>query len=384
MNSIKAFQIFLFILFFVFSNVYPQAYHSLFTLPQGHIISGLSGYGYTISTYSTISTFNSSNPANIYDFDSLNVGLSYQYETKILDAHPYDIGYSRAYPYLPQSFGIVFQIGQFKFGIGTNQIYNSEEQYREVHATFVWPDENGFISFIINPKYSEIIFKNSVSFAFEFEKLKNAISGSLILGAQYNYNWLKYKREFNNPNITDSNGEISASNFSIGLRYDYIKHDRRITSIGIYYEGLLEYDEEKFENDFLVRFIGYIPEKLHLGFLLNLNSSVFVAGNISVLFWESVNRKYSNKLNNSELSGTVGYQFNTKFSLSFGISSNYYRYDENNSPIDYNKLHANYFFCGFTYAINSFFSELVVADSHLLSDDWRKHTIVKLGLGYGF
>jgi hypothetical protein len=381
---IKACAILFLMTFYPFSNVFPQSNFILLKYPQGLVIDGLSGFGYNISTNSTISTFNNSNPANIYDFEKINIGLSYQYDTKIEKTFPASPGYSRAYPYLPQSFGVVFQISHFKFGLGINQIYNSEKDYGEVTGVIVWPDENGYKEVTLYPEERQIVFKNSLSLAFDFENLKKNMPGNLVFGIQYNYNFLNYILELNNSDISDTDIGIFASNFSIGIRYNFHQNEKPVVELGIYYETETEFDKVENIRDESTRYIGHIPAKLHLGFLFNCNPSLYISGNYSVLFWENIDREYSNKLNNSELSGTIGYQFNNNFNLSIGIFSNNYRFEDTDLSMNLNNMYADYFFCGFTYTISSFFSELVIADSHLLSDEWRKQTILKLGLGYEF
>lgn len=371
-------------IFILFSNVFSQPQVTLIYLPQGFIIDGLTGYGYNKPTLSTITTFNNSNPACIYDFENLNIGLSYQYETKINEAWIADIGHSRAYPFIPQSFGFVYHFDRFKFGFGISQIYNSEKDYGEMYGTIVWPDEDGYKEVVLYPERRELVFKNSATLAFNLENLKKIIPGNLIFGIQYSYNYLKYEQKYNNTYFSDIDEDIFASNFSIGIRYDYQKNKTPIARIGIYYDTETEFNKKKAYNDESVRFVGFIPGKFHLGFLFKCNPSFYFSGNLSVLFWENIDRKYSNKLNSSELSGTIGYRFNKSLNLSLGIFSTNQRYENNDSFFDLDRMNADYFFCGLVYTNSSFLFELVLADSHMLSDEWRKHTILKFGLGYEF
>ena len=84
-------------------------------LTQGFVQESLSGLGFPGSNITTISNISSCNPASLYDFETLSLGLSNQFDSELYPAWVAGIGHKRVNNYFPQSVGIVFPINTFRF-----------------------------------------------------------------------------------------------------------------------------------------------------------------------------------------------------------------------------------------------------------------------------
>ena len=357
---------------------------SLIYLPQGIVLDGLSGFGYNESTSTTISNFNNTNPACIYDFDKFMIGLSYQYETKIDEAWIAEIGHSRAYPNFPQSFGFVYSLNSLKLGFGTSQIYNSEKDYGKIERTIISDNNQDYIDVdVVYPEKKEIVLRNSFSMAYNLKNLVE-IPGNIVVGMRYNFNYLNYKFDMTVAEESGIDAEIFSSNLSLGIRYDFPESEMPSLKLGMYYDTKTEYKKTKSYFGEPYRFIGYMPGKLHYGFQLDITKAFYLSGDVAYMFWEKIDRDSNNKLNDIDLSGTFGCYLSKKMNLSLGIYSSVKNYKYVDGIFSLNNMNAQYLICGLLYSGRHLFFELVLADSHLLSDEWRKQTVGKFGIGYEF
>ncbi|MBL7136634.1 MAG: hypothetical protein ISS81_08620 [Candidatus Marinimicrobia bacterium] len=364
-------------------------------LPQGHVIDAISGLGYNKSTISTPATLGSTNPASIVDLSKLNLGFSYQYDTKLKPAWIVGIGHRRIFNSVPQSIGLSIPIKNLHLGLAMNQIYNSELDYGEIAGTFVWPNEQGYIETeTFNPKRKESINRYSIIAAYDLNKyLSN--SNCLSIGIQYNYNYLKYF-QFLGPRTTELNDslvvqnlnireKITAGNVSIGIRYSTGNANIPRIDIGLYYETFIKFEKPyTFENSQVI-LIGNIPDKLHAGIYLKTPFKLYFSGNLSFIFWENIKNGSSITPNQLEVSGTIGYTFSKDLTLYIGsLFSDYRKVIEDDLFGTEGKFKVIYFIAGGTFQYKGLSFEFTCADSHLFSGDWRKQTLIKLGAGYSF
>ncbi|MCI0495448.1 hypothetical protein L0Z72_10620, partial [candidate division KSB1 bacterium] len=104
-------------------------------VPQGFVLESLGGYGYNNTTINTISNVSNTNPANMFDYNRISFGISYQVESKIKESWFADIDHYRKNLALPQSLSLILPLNRIRFGLGFSQKYNSEKDYGEFQAT---------------------------------------------------------------------------------------------------------------------------------------------------------------------------------------------------------------------------------------------------------
>ncbi|HEX9971913.1 MAG TPA: hypothetical protein VGD14_07570, partial [bacterium] len=125
--------------------------------------------------------------------------------------------------------------------------------------------------------------------------------------------------------------------------------------------------------------IGKFPDKWSSGILLNLSRRVKTAGGFNYLAWNNPN--IDGIKNQIESYGSIIYQFFHGLTFSTGYFHTNYRY-RGSSDLLTDRFNAWYFTAGFLYSLKFVDVDLALADSHLFSGEWRKQTIIKIGLGY--
>jgi len=364
-------------------------------LPQGYVIDAISGLGYNKSTISTASTLGSTNPASIVDLSKFSLGFSYQYDTKLEPAWIAGIGHRRIFNSVPQSIGLSIPIKNLHLGLAMNQIYNSELDYGEITGTFVWSNEQGYIETeTFYPKRKESVNRYSIIAAYDLNKYLSS-SNCLSIGVQYNYNYFKYFQSLGlcitvlndslvvrNLNIRE---KIIAGNVSIGIRYSTGNTNIPRIDIGLYYETFIKFEKPyTFENSQVI-LMGNIPDKLHAGIYLKTPFKLYFSGNMSYIHWKNKNMPHPDVQNQPELSGTIGYTFSKNLTLYVGsLFSNYQRAIRDDVFEMEGEFKVIYFIAGGTFQYKRLSFEFAGADSQLFSGDWRKQTLIKLGVGYSF
>jgi hypothetical protein len=371
----------IFIMFFpvcVFSLSGPVQQISLLYMPQGIVIESLANNGGK-STNSIVSEIGASNPASLYDFSKFSAGLSYQYDTKINEAWLFEYDRNRIVNFIPQSVGLVIPEGNWRFAVSMNQIYNNEIDYGILEATMVWQNPQGYMDIDeLNPKRREYILNTSIITSYiinDFIKKND----KLIFGLQGNFNFLKYELIMSESDKFSKNA--NAFNFAPGIIYEFAGNTFSRSRIGLYYESKLDLNKT-FNTDFSpYELIAILPHKLHLGVYHPCGANWRYAANISYLIWNDVNENIENQV---ELSATAGYLFSKNFQLNFGFFSTDKKYKNNDPGFELNKLSAIYLTLSVNYKIDDISFDFSFADSHLMSDEWRKQTIFKIGTGYSF
>ncbi len=122
---------------------------------------------------------------------------------------------------------------------------------------------------------------------------------------------------------------------------------------------------------------GNNPDKINLDFAVDLSTSFKLLASGTGVFWE----KDENKLNDQfEFSLGSIYKLNDLFSPAFTIYYTGRNYELGLFDLN-EKFDALYLIAGLKLNFGMFNSDLVIADSHLISGDYRKQTIIKLSLG---
>jgi hypothetical protein len=106
-------------------------------VPQGFILESLCGYGYNNTTINTVSNLRNTNPVNMFEYNRIAFGISYQAESKIKESWIANIHHYRKNLALPQSFSWILPLNKIRLGLGFDQKYNSEKDYGDVTITVV-------------------------------------------------------------------------------------------------------------------------------------------------------------------------------------------------------------------------------------------------------
>jgi hypothetical protein len=333
------------------------------------------------STNSLITEIGSSNPASLHDFSNKSAGLSYHYDSKIDEAWIAEFGRSRIFNFIPQSIGMVIPKNNFRFGIAINQAYNNEIDYGKLEGTMIWNNDRGYIDTgVLEPKRREVVFKNSFIASYGLNNLVKE-NDKLIFGLQLNYNYLKFEQNFSNIDKLSKN--VDTFNFAPGLIYEFDNTYQLNSQIGMYYESKIIFNKKYNNYGSPYRLFGEIPDIIHLGFSIK-SKSITYAGNISYLFWENLDKNYMNVKNQIDLSASVRYMLDENLEISFGFYSTDRKYEENYGQYDFSNLNATFLIISANYKIDKISFDFTIADSHLISDEWRQQTILKLGTGYTF
>ena len=363
----------------------------LIYLPQGHSLTRLSGGGNLVASQSSSTNITSINPAAIGEIGRLTAGVTFQMNSSISEAWAADIGYERNSQYYPPSFNLSYRLNAFALGLGSNQIYNGTVDYGEITMTVLDDNEMGYTEVgKTHPKRKEIVFKNSAIFSYNFKDLLN-LPSDLSFGIQYNYNILRSSFEVKSeidssdwnlyPEELEWDKKLSASNFAIGIKYSIETNVLKVFDVGIFYESQLDFDENIKINANKTKFYGHIPAKVHIGGQIGLYNGLTVSANYSYYFWELING--TNELNQKELIGNLTYLINQNFTTTIGALVTDQQYDINDDVFDINNsLFATYLTMGVIHKYQNYEFDLSFADSHLFSNNWRKQTILKLGIGY--
>ena len=107
-----------------------------------------------------------------------------------------------------------------------------------------------------------------------------------------------------------------------------------------------------------------------------------IAGGLNYVVLDNLINDYSGGVQNQfEPYGSIIYQFTEKVTFSTGYFHTNYRY-RGSSDFLTDRFNAWYFTAGFLYSLKLVDVDLALADSHLFSGEWRKQTIIRIGLGY--
>ena len=351
----------------------------MFSLPQGITINGNSGYGYNLTTQATLTNVNQTNPANIYDFKNFNTGISYQFRSDIEEAYVLDFGYNYEMSPLPQSATFTYSLSDLVIGIGMNQSYNSILDYGEIRPTFIdTTSPTGYREGeTINPYRKTMSYQYSTSFSYGFNSILLS-EDNFILAARINYNYVSITNVFGLDFIDDIQNNVSQFSGSFGMRYSVLLANKSNIRIGTYYDMPIEYD--KIVDD--IKFIGYIPGIVHVGIQFRSQNGISLNGDLSYWFYEeSENRFYPDYKNQLEFGGSVSYEIKNNLSLSLGFFNTDRKFLNENSYFVFN-YSATYLIAGMVWNLKPITIDFSIADSHWLSDDWRRQTIIRGGIGY--
>jgi hypothetical protein len=264
--------------------------------------------------------------------------------------------------------------------LGFTQKYNLRKDYGEMYATVVDKTSDiGYKTIGSFDMYSDYVLRGySLMIAYHiprFEPLTLGIRYSM-LSASYSYPRMDIDpSDTSRYFLSDVQMSSRRSSWSVGALYVNEK-----ARFGVYYEKGADFTRIPLNGgDYLC---GFYPDQWSLGASWRFIPRFTINGNVRYLIWDHASPYvYWRTFNQFEYSGSILSQVisNLKFSLSF-LTTDYRTQAFMDEPISSSR--AIYTSVGLIWSVREFDVDLAVADSHLFSDDLRKQTIFKIGLGY--
>ncbi|MBC8184397.1 hypothetical protein H8E88_25155 [candidate division KSB1 bacterium] len=387
------------------TNVFSQESYRLATeiragrLVQGNVIQSLCGIGASGSIINTLSNISSSNPASLFDYKKLSIGISKQFNTKIYPAWYVNIGYKQYNNYLPQSAGFILAKDNFRIGLGFSQRYNAILDYGEMEVTTIEQPEGTGEKF--NATDKTIVY--SYSFIMS-HSLENFIIPKGILNIGFRFD---IDRLFHNSSLWNIRMEAKdySNSWSFGARYDIQINSFLNLKIGSFFEKGAKFETSgSYSGIEIIQpidmpgnykdvpvqpvlkwpVIANFPSKLHTGIALGFKNSFFVVFDLTKVYWKQFEENFQNNLN---ISGSLIYRPNKRITTSFGfLSLDKKDKDEigwvNNMD---GELKALFLTSGLIFHFNKVDIGISYANSkNSESGKWYKHSLSKLSLSFYF
>lgn len=385
-------KIILLILLIAASLIYPQRTNRdayILFLAQGFGIPLLNAKG-TSGLNNNISNISFINPAALNQLRNYTVGVSYQFQTNLNEAYYIGIGSRRITGFIPQSVGALVPINNMRFGIGMGQTYNGTLDFEPIPITNMqYPEGTGEF---ITQEYETRVQSYSFLFSYSFEDILFANS-NLSIGMRYNLNRLHYYNKILSIVIDESDYNGS---WGIGSFYQINYDENKSIQFGLSYESKIEFrktysikeynfDIDPSDSTIIIAqipdytLVGKIPSKLRFDINIATLSQLQLLSSISYVFWSS--GSINNFHNQLEFAASAVYSVNENFSPSLG-----FYYTDRNLEKDFfginSEMNAFFIIAGLNANYNFIEFDFAFADSHLLSGDFRKQTIVKFTLGF--
>ncbi len=346
-------------------------------LPAGYVISQLSGLGSSGVVRTTIANACSSNPAAMADFYRITFGMSAQIESKIKPAWFANIGYRRPSDQPIQSVSVVVPVGTVRLGIGYFQKFSAERLIDPIEIkTVLYPEGTG--EYIKTYQHAIIDALTGMA-SVGYRGVLNA-TDRIDIGIAVRHNRLDYREVLGESEMSSSLARYYSWGF--GLRYKLPIDDSHKIYLGVMFEqGTVLIGEVQFKSTpmegFEYHVIGRAPSRLSNGLGVVLSDKFAVSCGYSSVGWKNVREDMSDQL---EYYTSLEYSYHTDRQFTFGIYSTGARFNSHILPED--DLRAVYLLLGLVAKVGIIEFDLVVADSHLISGDWHKSTILKMGVGF--
>lgn len=373
------------------SNIVSQIiYQNILILPQGDPLGELNGLGNS-GLVNSVSNIGFINPAGLNNFDKISFGTTYEFENKIDEAWIAQIGFRRDMNFVPQSAGFVLPAGNFRVGFAFSQGYNGGIDVGIVAITDPNHPDGG--------EYTKVVNINRLynySLMASYLLIGDASAGSSFsIGGKFNINRLKVASDPYSIEL-----KFGGNNWAAGGMFTHRFEDDKFYSIGLFFEKNIPMEIKESSLPGLTvtpgnpggnrppAYSGFVitpiraefPSKLKLDFDISLLSRIRFLGNVSEIFWHSVEARNSDQM---EFSGGLAYRFNDIISSSAGFITSGKRYDEVDALFHTNEnLRAVFLTLGTEIKIKDLLFDFSIADSHTFSGGWRKQTIGRVGVGY--
>jgi len=362
---------------------------------QGLVLEQLSSLGFVQNSNYAIENISSSNPASLINFDSMMVGISFQYVSNQEPGWLGGINHNRAYPFLPQSIGAVYPINNLRIGIGISQRYNSFLDFGEMKIrTIAQPDGTGEI---FTAKDETLVVGFSNLYSYSFTSLINK-DDALSLGIQINLDRMDYYSQIWH---TEGRAGGFAISFGYGMHYKFQnRFNPGLFEIGFFFEKGSSFKEElkmnsnsnlvltdldsndaqRPNNAYVVPssfdVIVKTPDKFNYGFIFSPQNELHFSLNSRTVYWNKMREAWKNC---SEFSCSIIFDYSKNMRFSFGLYSSNPQLINNgfyDTSINEN-MKTIYATVGLHIKGKYFITDLSIADSHNYSGAWRKHTILK-------
>jgi hypothetical protein len=352
---------------------------SLTTL-SGYGVKLLSGLGNSGLINST-SNLGFMNPASIGYLQNLSIGLTYQVNTPVYFPEPYDeTNYDRVYNFIPQSFGAVYKYDDFTFGLSIGQEFNSKLDFGEIPVTSAqYPDGTGEY---YTPVIEYMIENYSLSTAYNFEK-SVFDEAEVSLGIRYTLNRFHgYEKLLSTvaeqatfASSIDAGILLKLEEMQFGLSFNSGKTFNATNSDDLQVRTTIPGTTS---GSYVIETRGFeffIPAEINFDARFQLRDHLNLTAAINNVFWSSDYSAFTNQL---DISSSIIYDTQNMLSGSLGLMlSNCFLVDD----YDYeNEFNALFIMMGINLKFENFNIDFALADSHLLSGEFRKQAIAKLGL----
>jgi hypothetical protein len=361
-------------------------------LPQGYLLPSLSGYGYS-KTINDVSNIGNMNPASLSSFNSISGGVSYQYDSKINNAWLVDIGFYKNKTGLPQSAGIVYPLNDFCLGVSFTQRFNGSLDFGQIPITTVEnPDGTGEF---YSPLYQFNLMSYSILGAFS---IHNTFKDNDKLSFGLSINLDKFS-DYEKIIDVATEGSFYGGSFSLGAVYERSSDAAFLYRLSLFFEKganaignltikgstvTLFPDSISHGTKYNIptevfRTSGKIPDKLNIGADFDIGPFLSISSNYSYVFWHGVGASD----NRPEISLTGLYKLSDIVSLSVGTYIQQYNNEGINRDFQaVGKLNALYLTAGSVIHYKYIDLNIGIADSHLISGEWRKQTAGTVSLGF--
>ncbi len=388
---------FLFIIVLLMSkNLFSQTVNDRTFLPQGYSLNLLNGFGNS-ALVNNVSNLSVLNPSALNNFNGFTVGLSSMFAAKIEPGWFADIGAERINNALPQSAGLVFPVDNFHFGISFSQKYNAALIFPLVEITT--PQNPGGTGEKFQPEYESRIINYSLIASYNFKNiLKNS---SLSVGFRFSLEDFRFKESIYLVSI-DKN--TMNSSWSVGINYTNFEGNNRNFQVGLSYDNGNEFNKiagydlkgepnnrPDFDDRGVIRmisssfsFTGKLPKIFRLDADISTIEKTKLLGSVSYLLWDELREDYDNSI---DFSASVVRNFSDNLNLSLGMLYTARNYIDKEDYVLHefeDELGALFFTLGGSIKLDFLNIDVSLADSHLLSGEWRKQTIGKVGVSYNF
>ncbi len=366
-------------------------------LSQGYTLNLLNGLGNS-SLINHVSNMSELNPAALINFKKFTLGLSYHFEKELKTASVADIGWKRVSTAFPQGFGLVIPLSKFSLGLSFGQKYNSSTIVDPVPIVTVEnPDGTGQS---YTPKFETIIFNHSFSVSYLFY--------NFLDNCEFSFG---FKYTLGRMNVIDKlfmlgiEEDVFSSGWSIGFNFIKNMNDKKYLQVGLFYDsgndfekrvsyegsGLFVNADDNIERPGQIFYriekahanlFGKVPSSIKLDTDISSIKDIKLLGSISYIFWKDVSENFKNQI---EFSGSFVHSLSENLTYSLGFLFT----DRRNEELDdffriCNELQAIFLTAGLLIKSDILNIDLSFADSQLLSEKWRQHTMGKIGVSFNF
>jgi hypothetical protein len=361
-----------------------SAFYDLIFFPQGYMLPDLSGYGYS-NTMSDISNIGNMNPASLSSFNSIAGGISYQFDSKIHEAWTNYIGYYKNKDGMPQSAGFVCPYNDFRFGIGFKQKFNGSLDFGKIPVTTI--DNPDGTDEYYSPTYDYNLISYSLSASWS---AYNTIvkEDKLSFGIRIDLDRLS---AFQKIGDVEAYGQINNTSYAMGLTYEVRIENKYNYQLSFYFEkgvdftGVMTFNEPTFTTVYTsdsshayttdnspITAIGKTPDRINAGVDFNVSVPLSISADFTYVLWHNI----SPADNEPEVSVSASY--NVSDLVSFSLGTYFIRYNSsfmNEWTFSNNQLNAVYLTAGTVIHYGMLDFNVGLADSHLMSGNWRKQTV---------